>query len=709
MKKAYNDSNYFISRELSWLEFNERVLEEAQDLQNPLFERLKFIAITSSNLDEFFMVRVASLWELVEAGVDTEDLFGLTPRQQLNKLSLRTHKLVNDQYNTFNRSIKQALKKENIFFLKPKDLDEHQTKFIHNFYINNVYPVLTPMVVDQSRPFPLILNKTLNIALLLKNKKKDDDYLFGTVQVPSVLSRYIELPSQNNQRVFILLEHIIQMYLDTLFSGHDIVTTCCYRITRNADLTLDEEDADDLLISIEQSIKQRKWGAAVRLEIEDDADEHLISILEEELDVTKEEEYRINGPIDLTFAMKLSGLKGFDRLCFEPMKAETPVELTDCIDIFSAISMQDILLHHPYHSFDPIVQLVQQAADDPKVLAIKQTLYRVSGKSPIVEALARAAENGKQVTVLVELKARFDEENNINWAKRLEKSGCHVIYGLVGLKTHCKLLLIVREEDAGIKRYVHMGTGNYNDVTAKIYTDLGLLTSKPHFGSDASTLFNMLSGLSEPKDLYKLTYAPIGLRSKFLYLIKKETENAKKGKKAKIVAKINSLVDKELIEALYEASSAGVDINLIIRGVCCLRPGIPGVSERITVRSIIGRFLEHSRIFSFYNDGDELIFLSSADWMTRNLDRRVELLFPIEEESTKEKVREILSLVLKDTVKARILNSDGSYSRIDKRGKEIISCQEKFHDMVLLEKNLFKSDQKEIEQRTFRPIALYKK
>jgi polyphosphate kinase len=709
MKNIYDINKNFISRELSWIEFNERVLEEAQDLQNPLLERLKFAAIVSSNLDEFFMVRVASLWELVEAGIDKQDPFGLTPRQQLNKVSLRTHKLVNDLYNTFTRSIKQALKKENIFFLKPKDLEENQITFINNFYVNNIYPVLTPMVVDQSRPFPLILNKSLNIALLLKSKKKQEDILFGTIQVPSVLSRFIELPSQDHCRCFILLEDIIEMYLDTLFSGHNIITSCCYRITRNADLALDEEEVEDLLLSIEQSIKQRKWGAAVRLEIEDGADENLISILEEELDITKEDEYRISGPLDLTFAMKLSGLKGFENLKFEPIKSTLPIELLETTDLFTAISKQDILLHHPYHSFDPIVQLVQQSADDPNVLAIKQTLYRVSGKSPIVEALARAAENGKQVTVLVELKARFDEENNINWAKRLEKAGCHVIYGLVGLKTHCKLLLTVREEANGIKRYVHMGTGNYNDVTAKIYTDLSLLTSKPHFGSDASTLFNMLSGLSEPKDLYKLNYAPVGLRKKFLYLIRRESENAKKGKKAKIVAKVNSLVDKEIIEALYEASSAGVHIDLIVRGVCCLRPGIPGVSERITVRSIIGRFLEHSRIFYFHNDGDELIFLSSADWMTRNLDRRVELLFPIEEENIKEKIKEILTIALKDSVKARNLNSDGTYSRIDKRGKDIINSQETFYDMILTDKKLFKSNQKEQEQRTFRPITVYKK
>ena len=709
MKSIYDLPQNYINRELSWIEFNRRVLEEAQDSSNPLFERLKFIAIMSSNLDEFFMIRVASLWELVEAEVSKNDPSGLTPKQQLDQIYLKVRKLVEDQYRTFHKSLEQALRKDKIFFLKEADLNDSQRSFIDRYYTDNVYPVLTPMVVDQSRPFPLLLNKSLNIALLLKNNKKDDSLLFGTVQVPSVLSRFVELPAEEGCRCFILLEEIIKMNLTSLFNGYEIKTASCYRITRDADLDLDEDDTEDLLESIEKSIKQRRWGAAVRLEIEKGTNEKLLEILEEELELSDNEEYEIKGPIDLTFLMKLSGLSGFERLRFEKINPQIPRELSDSDDIFEAITKNDIILHHPYDSFDPIVHLVQQASTDPEVLAIKQTLYRVSGNSPLVEALATAAENGKQVTVLVELKARFDEENNIIWAKKLEKAGCHVIYGIVGLKTHCKLLLVVRKEEAGIKRYVHLGTGNYNDITAKIYTDLGLLTANPHFGADASAFFNMLSGHSEPKNLHKFSYAPLSLRSTFLHLIKRETENARRGKKAKIIAKINSLVDKEIIEALYEASSSGVDIKLIVRGVCCLRPGIKGVSERISVRSIVGRFLEHSRIFYFYNDGEEQIYLSSADWMNRNLDRRVELLFPLEDALIKEKVKVILNSCLKDTVKARILESDGSYSRIDKRGKEIINSQQYLYGVSLKESSGSKELQEEIEKIGFKPISTYSK
>lgn len=709
MKNIYDLPQNFINRELSWIEFNRRVLEEAQDTGNPLFERLKFTAITSSNLDEFFMIRVSSLWELAESGVNKVDPSGLTPRQQLDQIYLRVRRLVEDQYKTFHKSLEQALKKNSIFFLKEGDLSDSQKDFISRYYIDNIYPVLTPMVVDQSRPFPLLLNKSLNIALLLKNEKKDDGLLFGTVQVPSVLSRFVELPSAEGSRCFILLEEIIKMHLKDLFNGYEIKTASCYRITRDADLNLDEDEAEDLLETIEQSIKQRKWGSAVRLEIEKGANEKLVAILEEELELSQNEQYEIKGPIDLTFLMKLSGLSGFDNLKFEKVKPQVPSELIGEKNIFEAIAEKDIILHHPYDSFDPIVHLVQKAAADPEVLAIKQTLYRVSGNSPLVEALASAAENGKQVTVLVELKARFDEENNIIWARKLEKAGCHVIYGIVGLKTHCKLLLIVRREEDGIKRYVHLGTGNYNDITAKIYTDLGLLTANPHFGSDASAFFNMLSGHSEPKNLHKFSYAPISLRSTFLHLIKRETENARRGKKAKIIAKINSLVDKELIEALYEASSSGVDIKLIVRGVCCLRPGVKGVSERISVRSIVGRFLEHSRIFYFYNDGEEQLYLSSADWMNRNLDRRVELLFPIEDAAIRDKIKDILNVCLKDTVKSRILDLDGNYTRVDKRGKNIINSQEYLYQVALKESSEHKHLQTEIEKIGFKPISTYSK
>ncbi|MBV7274157.1 RNA degradosome polyphosphate kinase [Clostridium sp. PL3] len=678
----YRSPKNFINRELSWIEFNKRVLEEAQDTSNPLFERLKFEAIVSSNLDEFFMIRVGSLSDQIAAGFNKPDAAGLTPLEQMTKISIHVHNLVHDQLNCYNRSLKLALKKENILFLKTKGLNHEQCKYIREYYLKNVYPVLTPMVVDNSRPFPLILNHSLNIGLLLQKNEDTSEYVFATIQVPSVLERIIELP-YNKGKAFIFLEDIIKINLDSLFSSHKILASSCYRITRNADLTLDEEGAEDLLEAIEESIKQRKWGHAVRLELESGMDERLLHILEKELEISKDQEYEINGPIDLTFLMKLTKKAGYSHLMYTPMKPQVSHEFLETKNIFESISKNDILLHHPYESFDPIIDLVKQAAVDPNVLAIKQTLYRVSGNSPIIEALIKAAEEGKQVTVLVELKARFDEENNILWAKRLEEAGCHVIYGLVGLKTHCKILLIVRSEDTGIKRYVHLGTGNYNDVTAKLYTDLGLFTTNPHIGSDASAIFNMLSGHSNPTDLYKLSLAPLNLRERFLYMISQEIENANMGKPAKIIGKMNSLVDTEIIEALYKASSAGVKIDLIVRGICCLRPGIPGISENISVRSIVGRFLEHSRIYYFFNDGIETIYLSSADWMNRNLDRRVELLFPVEDKNAISKIKQIFDISLSDTVKSRILNTDGSYARIDRRGKERVNGQKIFCNIAL--------------------------
>jgi len=677
---VYSLPKYFISRELSWIQFNERVLEEAQDTSNPLFERLKFAAIVSSNLDEFFMVRVGSLSDQITAEFDKKDPSGLSPTEQMKQIGILVHKLVYDQSNCYNRSLKKGLKKEKIKFLKFSNLSEEQICYVENYYSKNIFPVLTPMVVNQSSPFPLISNKSLNIAVLLKDNKGED--LFATIKAPSVFDRLVKIPDKDGI-AFMFLEDIIKMNLSSLFSGHEIVDASCYRITRNADMALDEEGAEDLLEAIEESLKQRRWGKAVRLEIENGMNGKLLEILEMELEITKEQEYIINGQIDLTFLMKMGRLKGYEKLEYKPIKPVFPKVFFKYNNIFEAIAEKDILLHHPYESFDPIVDFVKQAAVDPDVLAIKHTLYRVSGNSPIIQALVKAAEMGKQVTVLVELKARFDESNNIVWAKQLEQSGCHVIYGLVGLKTHCKILLVVRREEDGIKRYVHMGTGNYNDVTAKLYTDIGLFTVNPYFGADASVLFNMLSGNSKITSLYKFSLAPLQLRDRFLNMIFEETGNAKKGKKARIIVKINSLVDNEIIKALYSASSAGVKIDLIVRGICCLRPGIPGVSENITVRSIVGRFLEHSRIFYFYNDGQEGIYLSSADWMSRNLDRRVELLFPIEDKKARNRIKEILDISLLDTEKARVLNKDGIYTRIDRRGKELINCQELFYDLLL--------------------------
>jgi polyphosphate kinase len=699
-----NKYDNFINRELSWLEFNQRVLEEASDSSNPLLERLGFLSIVSSNLDEFFMVRVASLIEQVQANFQKLDYSGLSAREQIKMISARVHEMVEKQYSEYMELNKQ-LKHEKIVILGSKDLDDNQVEFISTYFHKNVYPVLTPMVVDSSRPFPLIMNKSLNIALFIDGMENEQD-IFATVQVPSVLDRLIELPvGVGDEKAYILLEDIIKLNISDVFRGHNIKDMACYRITRNADLSIDEEGAEDLLEAIEQSVKNRKWGEAIRIEIEEDMDKGLIEVLKEELEASFGEFYSIKGPIDITFLSKLKSSIKTEDLKYPNYEPVPIPEFISDQDVFSIISKQDILVQHPYQSFDCVVDLVKFAARDRKVLAIKQTLYRVSGNSPIVKALMEAAENGKQVTVLVELKARFDEENNIIWAKRLEKAGCHVIYGLLGLKTHGKILLIVRNEEDGIKRYVHMGTGNYNDVTANFYTDMGMFTSNPYIGEDASALFNMLSGYSTIDEMNKLYIAPTGLRKKFISLIKREEANAIKGKKAHIIVKINSLVDKEIIDALYKASKAGVKIECIVRGICCLKPGVPSVSENITVRSIVGRFLEHSRIFYFYNDGEDAIYLSSADWMNRNLDRRVEIMFPVEEEQSRNKIKHYLDICLSDNVKARILKSDGTYVRVEcKENEQRLNSQEYFSKKA--KKQVKKAKKHEKEQK-FTPVASY--
>ncbi|MBQ7067396.1 MAG: RNA degradosome polyphosphate kinase [Lachnospiraceae bacterium] len=689
-KINFKNPDYYTNRELSWLQFNYRVLSEARDKNIPLFERIKFLSITASNLDEFFMVRVASLKDMVNAGYQKKDIAGLTPEEQLKKLNVETHQLVNQQYSTYNRSLLPLLKQNGLSIIEHhEDLTEEQAKYIDRYFEDNVYPVLTPMAVDSSRPFPLIRNKSLNIGALLKKKKveggkeksgkkHEEEIEFATVQVPSVLSRIVSMPSEEGKTIVILLEEIIERNMNKLFLNYDIICTHPFRIMRNADLSIEEDEAEDLLKEIEKQLKKRQWGEAIRLEVEDGIEKGLLEIIKTELNIAEEDIYAIKGPLDLTFCMKLYGMEGFDHLKVKKYTPQPVTELqTDC-DIFEEIRKGDILLHHPYQSFQPVVDFIKQASRDPKVLAIKQTLYRVSGNSPIIAALAQAAENGKQVSVLVELKARFDEENNIVWARKLEKAGCHVIYGLVGLKTHSKITLVVRREEDGIRRYVHLGTGNYNDATAKLYTDMGLLTCSEPIGEDATAVFNMLSGYSEPLNWNKLALAPLWLKDKFLFLIKRERENAKAGKPAKIIAKMNSLCDQDVISALYKASAEGVEIHMIIRGICCLKTGIPGVSENITVRSIVGNFLEHSRIFYFENNGNPELYMGSADWMPRNLERRVEILFPVEKDSLKEKIVHILQCQLNDTVKAHILKPDGSYEKVDKRGKVVYNSQDAF-------------------------------
>lgn len=657
------NSKVFINRELSWLEFDARVLGEAEDVLNPLFERLKFLSITASNLDEFFMVRVASLKDMVNAGYTKKDIAGMTAAEQLAALDDRTHAFVKRQYKIYNDELVPALAREGFHIIgSHEELTHEQEIFVDKYFHEDVYPVLTPMAVDSSRPFPLIRNKTLNIAALLKKKNGDDGTEFATVQVPSVLPRFVRLPGE--QDTIILLEEIIERNIDKLFLNYDILCAYPYRIMRNADLSIDEEDAADLLKEIEKQLKKRQWGQAIRLEVQGNIDKQLLKRLKSELNITDSDIYRIDGPLDLTFLMKLYGSFDYAKLK-TPKYMPAPVpELMNGKNIFEAVREGDILLHHPYQTFDPVVDFVRQAANDPGVLAIKQTLYRVSGNSPIVAALAAAAENGKQVSVLVELKARFDEENNIIWARKLEQAGCHVIYGLVGLKTHSKITLVVRREEDGIRRYVHLGTGNYNDSTAKLYCDMGLFTCSPAIGEDATAVFNMLSGYSEPVGWNKLSLAPLWLRDRFHYLVEREIRHAKEGQEAHIIAKMNSVCDKDIIELMYKASKAGVKIELIVRGICCLIPQLEGVSENITVRSIVGTFLEHSRIFYFENGGNPEIYMASADWMSRNLDRRVEIMFPVEDAKLKKEVKHILDVQLADNVKAQLMQPDGSYVRV---------------------------------------------
>ncbi len=648
-----NKYSLYENRELSWLSFNHRVLDEAKNIENPILERGKFLAIVSSNLDEFFMVRVASLKEQVNAGYKKPDISGLTAKMQLEEISARTHRMLDEQYNSYLRSYLPTLKKEGIEILEIKELSSEQKKYIKKYFKDVVYQVLTPLAVDSSRPFPHILNKSLNVAVLLKKEGKTR---FATVQVPSVLDRYVELPinasdeiKEVEKKCFVLLENIIIEFIDQLFIGCEVLSAAPYRLTRNGDLQVDEDEANDLLLEIEKSLKKRKWGEAIRLEVSKNIDKKLFKKLNNAIDIARDDIYFVNGPIDLTFLMKLSFLPGYDHLRFNKFTPVVNEELEDMTNIFEKIQEKDIFLSHPFDSFTPVVDLIKKAATDDKVLAIKQTLYRVSGDSPIIRALTAAAERGKQVTVLVELKARFDEENNIAWARRLEKAGCHVIYGLVGLKTHSKVTLIVRAEEDGIRRYVHLATGNYNDTTAKLYTDMGLLTANELIGADVSAIFNTITGYSEPPKLKLLTMAPTGLRDKFYALIRREKMNAQAGKEAKIIAKMNSLCDQGIIKELYEASMAGVEIHLIVRGICSLIPNIKGVSENITVSSIVGKYLEHSRVYIFHNGGDEEIYLSSADWMPRNLNRRVELLFPILSDEIKERINYIMDLQMRDT------------------------------------------------------------
>lgn len=666
----------YINRELSWLAFNNRVLAEAKNPDNPVFERMKFLSIVSTNLDEFFMIRVASIRDQLRARWKLPDPAGLKPREQLRQIALVTRLMVQEQYRVWAEELLPGLAEAGLSILPWVDLNEEQAEWAARFFENEIFPVLTPVKVESSRKFPLLSSRSLNLGVLLKNHggRKAE---FLTVQVPSVIPRALRLPDDGSGVSFILLEDVICHFLPQVFSGRRVIACHPYRITRNADLEYDEEEACDLLASIEKSLKKRKWGAVIRLEIDPDMDERMLALLQDAFEVGEMEIFRIPGPANFDFLLKqLYLLPGFEKWKYTPFEPVIPDELKG-VSIFDALKQRDIFLHHPYDSFDPVQRFAEEAAQDEHVLAIKQTLYRVSGHSAIVESLAKAAQSGKQVTALFEVKARFDEENNIHWGKYLEKAGCHVVYGLPKLKTHSKILLVVRRESGAIRRYVHLATGNYNDVTARLYTDMGLLTADPDLGEDASRFFNLVTGFSETMPMNLLTPAPSKLRTEFLRLIKRERDNAKKGLPARIDAKMNSLVDPVVIHALYDASCAGVEIDLTVRGVCCLRPGIKDVSQSITVRSIVGRFLEHSRIFRFENAGDPELYLSSADWMPRNLDRRVELLFPVKDERIQECILTIMALQKRDTAKAWLLHPSGIYERIlPKDGEALFNSQE---------------------------------
>lgn len=704
------DSAFYNNRELSWLDFNKRVLEEAMDDRNALLERYKFLAIFSSNLDEFFMVRVAGLLDQLKAGFNRpENKAGLTPSEQLEAIATIVHELIEKHDQTYLHQLTPLLTKEHVQMISISDVSDADLSFLENHFNERIFPVLTPMAIDAYRPFPMLLNKSLNLAVSLTESTKSNDNQsscekLAIVQVPSVIKRYIELPTQNGTRRFVLLEQVISRFIDRFFIGYRVKSVTAFRITRNADLTIHEDEADDLLHEIEEELKKRKWGATVRLEVQDQVhDKQVVDYLVEELEIHKKDVYFIQSPLDLTFLFSFynSVQSTHEHLVEETFIPQIPQDLLGKKDIFETALHQDILLHHPYESFEPIVEFISQAADDPDVLAIKQTLYRVSGNSPIIQSLKRAAENGKQVTVLVELKARFDEQNNVQWAKELEKAGCHVIYGMTHLKTHSKITLVVRRKKDKIERFVHLGTGNYNDATARIYTDLGLITSNEQIGLDATNFFNYLSGYTEKPRYHHLIVSPFDIRDEFMQLIDQEISFHQQFGDGQIIAKMNSLTDKKIIMKLYEASIAGVKIDLIVRGICCLRPGIKDISEHINVRSIVGTFLEHTRIYYFHHHGEQKVFLSSADMMTRNMDNRVEILFPILKMHLKERIYTSLHLLLKDNVKAREQDSSGEYHYVERKADEKeINSQLMFCEMAYYTKKL--AEQKAEHELSFK-------
>ncbi len=676
------DPQYYFNREASWLEFNNRVLHEAFDPRTPLLERLKFLAIFSSNLDEFFMVRVAALKQQVEAQVTKLTPDGRSPQEQLDLISQRLRPMVMQQHKHFQQALRPLLAAQGIYLLDYIDLNQEQRTYLQSYFDEQIFPVLTPLAIDPGHPFPYISNLSLNLAVVIKDPVTDED-LYARVKVPNLLPRFLQLPEELRMQqkdvpaiwTAVPLEQVIAHNLESLFPGMNIQEYYPFRITRDTDLELEEDEADDLLLAIEQELRKRRFGGSiVRLEVHSSTPETVREMLRQEMDLSENDVYEAEGILCLRDLFTLADLPIPElrdpvwtstvptrlRKSGDSLLKEGPIELEE--DFFAVIRKHDVMVHHPYHSFSNTVQrFITQAAYDPDVLAIKMTLYRTSGDSPIVNALIAAAENGKQVSALVELKARFDEENNINWARKLENVGVHVVYGLVGLKTHTKVVLVVRREEERIRRYVHIGTGNYNPKTARLYTDVGLLSCREELGADLTDLFNYLTGYSRQKVYRQLLVAPVNLRDRMITLIRRETAHAREGCHARIVAKMNALIDPYIIATLYEASQAGVQIDLIVRGMCCLRPQVPGVSDNIRVISIVGRFLEHSRIFYFHNKGQEEVLIGSADWMPRNLDRRVEAVVPIQDSAIAKDLQEILGIMLADNRQAWELQPDGRY------------------------------------------------
>lgn len=656
----------YINRELSWLEFNQRVLDEANNASIPALERLKFLAITASNLDEFFMVRVGGLQLLAGQAPGKQDPTGATPEEQLEAVGDRAHRMLEDQYDCITHQLEPELEDQDIRRLRPEGLNRQQSAAISELFAGEIYPVLTPMVLTSDEPFPLLVNRSLAACVQLSETAETESPSFAIIPLGQVVERIIPLPSEQGFS-YILLEDAVRMHVDRFFPGVKIADCAFFRITRNADLSVQEDSASDLLAGMEEVLNARKRSGCVRLEISAEAGPTIRRFLRSSLNVRERDVYIVPGPLDLAVFMNLTGLSGFDHLRYPAWPPQPSPQVDPAISIFDTIAGQDIVLFQPYEGYDPVVRLVEEAADDPQVLAIKQILYRTSRNSPIVAALKRAARNGKRVTVIVELKARFDEARNIGWAKSLEQASVQVIYGVKGLKTHAKVCIVVRREPQGITRYVHYGTGNYNEITSRLYSDISLMTCDDALTSEAAMFFNAITGYSQPREYHKIEAAPIGLRDKILELIENETRNSRQGGSGHIMAQLNSLVDSKVINALYRASRAGVRIDLNIRGVCCLRPAVPGISDNIRVVSILDRFLEHCRIIYFHNGGRELTFISSADWMPRNLIRRVELFVPVEDPAAKKRLIECLQSYSRDTVKGQILGSDGFYSRAVRR------------------------------------------